>query len=207
MIMWGCPENRCRTVFEDFAFQDLSALSELTIGANPARIGTCSCDLIFKTNAFAGLQNLLTLNLKSVGSQGLDSALFKDLASLEKIDLRYNRIQSVPSSFFSNQRNLRKLDLSSNSIKVIEPNAFLNLGQLKSLDLSNSGGPLELNEGTFAGLTSLEHLDLFYTGSTLKGRAFKNLQTLKTLDISTNPITSEQREEIKQDLPNTQIKF
>lgn len=207
MIMWGCPESRCRTVFEDFAFQDLSSLSELTIGANPATVDRCSCDLIFKTNTFSGLHNLLTLNLKSVGSLDLDSALFKDLVSLVNIDLRYNRIQSLPSSIFSNQTNLRKLDLSSNWIKIIEPNAFRNLGQLKSLDLSNSGGPLKLNEETFSGLTSLEHLDLFYTGSILKGRVFKNLQTLKTLDISTNPITTEQREEIKQDLPNTLIRF
>lgn len=206
-MVFRCYDQKCTTVFEDDSFGALNRLEVLAIGGEPNQVDRCACDLSFGPNAFRGLNKLKKLSLKSTVKSGFDSKLFAGLQSLESLDLRHNEIRLIDAVIFEELVSLKSLNSSSNRIQSISPGSFKNLAHLRDLDLSDSGGPLTLTENTFKGLISLENLNLFYAGVALQGRVFAGMSQLKYLDISTNFLSQGEKEQIKLDLPNTEIRF
>lgn len=206
-MVFRCFDQKCSTVFEDDSFGGLHRLEILAVGGEPSLVDRCACELSFGPNSFRGLHNLKKVSLKSTVKGSFDSRLFAGLQSLEALDLRYNDLRLIDAVIFEDLTRLKRLDLSSNRIQSILVGSFKNLGQLQSLDMSDGGKALTLTEDTFKGLTSLRSLNLFYAGVSLQGRVFAGMSQLKYLDISTNFLTQEEKERVKLDLPNTEIRF
>ena len=65
-----------------------------------------------KPNLFAGLSNLLELDLSQNQLDKLRKKLFWDLESLEKLRISHNKIREIPNRLFKSQSKLKTLSLS-----------------------------------------------------------------------------------------------
>jgi len=106
-------------------------------------------------------------------------------------DLSFNKLVAVKKGSLKGLSRLRHLDLSHNHITVIEPETFLGTEKLESLDLSwnNLSWALEDMESPFNGLKDCTSLNLASNRlQTLHSTALKGLLSLKTLNLSSNPL-------------------
>jgi Leucine-rich repeat (LRR) protein len=103
-----------------------------------------------------------------------------NLTNLDVLGLHNNELKSLPD-WIGKLKNLRRLYLSGNRLKSL-PESIGNLTNLKKLDLHN-------NE-----LKSLPE-------------SIENLTNLRGLNLYDNPISDEEKERIKELLPNTDIRF
>ncbi|XP_050084834.1 uncharacterized protein LOC126570839 [Anopheles aquasalis] len=109
--------------------------------------------------AFAGLTNLVELDLSINLLTAVPSAAFHHIVSLRDLTLARNHIQKIESHAFRNVTALNKLDLSFCSIQTIAPQAFEGLGALHSLKL-NGNQLSELRPKTIETLSRLHGIEL-----------------------------------------------
>uniref|UniRef100_A0A182V957 Ig-like domain-containing protein n=1 Tax=Anopheles merus TaxID=30066 RepID=A0A182V957_ANOME len=109
--------------------------------------------------AFAGLTNLVELDLSINLLTAVPSAAFQHIVSLRDLTLARNHIQKIESHAFRNVTALTKLDLSFCSIQTIAPQAFEGLGSLHSLKL-NGNQLSELRPKTIETLSRLHGIEL-----------------------------------------------
>uniref|UniRef100_A0A182ITX6 Uncharacterized protein n=1 Tax=Anopheles atroparvus TaxID=41427 RepID=A0A182ITX6_ANOAO len=109
--------------------------------------------------AFAGLTNLVELDLSVNLLTAVPSAAFQHIVSLRDLTLARNHIQKIESHAFRNVTALTKLDLSFCSIQTIAPQAFEGLGSLHSLKL-NGNQLSELRPKTIETLSRLHGIEL-----------------------------------------------
>ncbi|XP_072300081.1 toll-like receptor 5 [Eucyclogobius newberryi] len=109
----------------------------------------------------------------------------------EHLYLDNNHIAELDSESLRGLRLLEHVDLGAQSVQlVIRNNTFLRQRRLKTLILG-SNPSLVLEPRAFAGLSSLQKLDLVYcklTDSILSGNYLQPLWSLRTLDLSFNEI-------------------
>lgn len=154
------------------------------------------------------IENLKNLSLAENQVHEITDHYFRNLMSIEKVDLGHNQISSVTSerieypkirvlsikgnrltkfpSPLSQLHTLEKLDLSENKITAIEDDAFDGLENLTELDLS-------FNELTYlptsiGKLTKLKRLNLSGNKISILPKEFENLTALEFLDFDSNPI-------------------
>lgn len=109
--------------------------------------------------AFAGLTNLVELDLSLNLLTAVPSASFLHIASLRDLTLARNHIQKIESHAFRNVSSLTKLDLSYCEIQTIAPQAFEGLTSLHSLKL-NGNQLSELRPKTIETLSKLHGVEL-----------------------------------------------
>uniref|UniRef100_A0A182P6T4 Ig-like domain-containing protein n=1 Tax=Anopheles epiroticus TaxID=199890 RepID=A0A182P6T4_9DIPT len=109
--------------------------------------------------AFAGLTNLVELDLSINLLTAVPSAAFQHIVSLRDLTLARNHIQKIESHAFRNVTALTKLDLSFCSIQTIAPQAFEGLVSLHSLKL-NGNQLSELRPKTIETLSRLHGIEL-----------------------------------------------
>ncbi|XP_058056872.1 leucine-rich repeat-containing protein 24 [Anopheles bellator] len=109
--------------------------------------------------AFAGLTNLVELDLSINLLTAVPSAAFQHIVSLRDLTLARNHIQKIESHAFRNVTALTKLDLSFCSIQTIAPQAFEGLAALHSLKL-NGNQLSELRPKTIETLSRLHGIEL-----------------------------------------------
>uniref|UniRef100_A0A182TB69 Ig-like domain-containing protein n=1 Tax=Anopheles maculatus TaxID=74869 RepID=A0A182TB69_9DIPT len=109
--------------------------------------------------AFAGLTNLVELDLSINLLTAVPSAAFQHIVSLRDLTLARNHIQKIESHAFRNVTALNKLDLSFCSIQTIAPQAFEGLGSLHTLKL-NGNQLSELRPKTIETLSRLHGIEL-----------------------------------------------
>ena len=80
--------------------------------------------------------------------------------SVIKLDLSRNYITKLLRGIFNDLSNLYFLDLSWNPLAFIDTNSLSSLNSLHLLSLSHSKSLFELLESSFAGLKSIDVLDL-----------------------------------------------
>ena len=158
----------------------------------------CSCNgLVFKCED-AGLTFLppgVSRNAKKINLTSnyitLRNGTFQGFLTLGELILRSNDISEIPIGVFSPLVNLYFLDLSNNSIEILLSNTFRGLGNLRVLLLEGNTQLLTIEAFAFAGLDSIENLDLKGLGlQTLLAEAFGGMPMLASLDISQNNLKS-----------------
>lgn len=154
------------------------------------------------------IENLRYLNLADNQINEINSHYFRNLMSIEKVDISYNQITSISAekitfskceslslkgnklqkfpTAVSDCETLEKLDLSENKISLIEDDAFDRLENLIELDLS-------FNELTYlptsiGKLKKLRRLNLSGNKISSLPKEFENLTSLEFLDFDSNPI-------------------
>lgn len=162
---------------------------------------------VFPTIVFA-IENLKYLNLADNQIHEINGHYFRNLMSLEKVDISYNQITSISTeritypkckslsikgnklqkfpTAVSDSYTLETLDLSENKINLIEDDAFDLLEDLIELDLS-------FNELTYlptsiGKLKKLKRLNLSGNKISSLPKEFENLTSLEFLDFNSNPI-------------------
>lgn len=125
------------------------------------------------------LGNLRTLKLKGCNLRDLSPDIFK-LSNLRTLDLSYNQIAVVPAEIGA-LRALQELRLEANAIAKL-PASIKNLKALEKLVLHSN--PL-----------------------TRVPDEMQQLKNLRELDLRANNIPVDQREKIKNKLPQTTVKF
>ncbi|CAG0901468.1 unnamed protein product, partial [Darwinula stevensoni] len=124
-------------------------------------------------------------------NKGLNMTVVAKISSrLSNLTLAGNDFGTIPKGSFPKLSDLQRLDLSNCNLKSIENGAFSTLTSLKYMDLSMN--KLEIGSDTiFTGLKTLDSLYLRNNTIRFEGAKspFKDLNGLKTLDLSGNLIT------------------
>ncbi|KAM3955604.1 insulin like growth factor binding protein acid labile subunit convoluted [Aphomia sociella] len=183
-------------------FQNLFSLRYLNISHN-------SMELI-KPATFGSIPTVLELDLShNMLRDGSRGGLAK-LASCRVMDLSYNQMERIPQIPIS----LGDLNFAHNNLSEVKPNTWPVMNSLLRLNLSANSLGDNLSSDSFAGLLTLQSLDLSLNGvtrppwealntmsslqylylqynniSALSKSAFGNLPTLFQLDLSHNQLT------------------
>ncbi|KAM7140779.1 toll-like receptor 2 isoform 1-T6 [Molossus nigricans] len=105
--------------------------------------------------------NLKALRLESNKIDTIEKDSFFSLGSLEHLDLSYNHLPHLSSSWFRSLASLKFLNLLGNSYTTLgKTSLFSHLTNLRILKVGNSYYFTEIQEKDFAGLTSLEELEI-----------------------------------------------
>jgi Leucine-rich repeat (LRR) protein len=151
---------------------------------------------LIQLGAFAGLENLKTLDLSSNGIRMIENESFAALSSLEHLSLRMNRLVNLESELFSGLSKLQYLNLAANNLTKLAPGIFNHLESLSRLILANN--PLEQEQSSnmlaTLALRKLQFLDLTWTNLTGIPRCFTPL--VRDLRLGHNRITVIRREDL-----------
>lgn len=163
------------------SFAGLTQLQVLDLSSN--QLGPAAVH----RDTLAGLVRLVVLNLGGNALTRLDSALFRDLASLQVLRLDSNLIESVDADAFLPLLNLHTLDLSHNRISVVDERLLGGLYVLSSLSMSFNE-IRSVSADAFRNVTGLRDLDLSGNRLSQVPSALMELALLKSLDLSSNRI-------------------
>lgn len=142
-----------------------------------------------KPGDFAGLKQLITLDLSSNSIAVLHADIFAPLENLTNLFLNDNTIREIEPNSFAGLDKLAVLSLAHNRLAVLRPKMFAGAYNLEVLDVSNNGlksiEPLSLFS-----LTHLKKLKLNRNHLTqLTGSVFEGMKFIEVLDLRTNDFT------------------
>ena len=133
------------------------------------------------------MEQLEILDLEDNKLVNLKAGTFKQLKSLERLDIHSCGITTFPNGLFEGLDRLIILNLASNPIPLIKSNAFIDLKLLKELYLFGLADNLVLEDGVFSSLDNLKCLILNnnkgINHNHLKSNLFIGLKSLKELFI------------------------
>ncbi|KAK0079414.1 hypothetical protein PV325_001288 [Microctonus aethiopoides] len=141
---------------------------------------------------FMGLIRLVLLDLSRNKIAEIDPALFKDLYTLQILNLQYNEIETIPADTFSPMSNLHTLELAHNKLTYLDAYSLNGLYAVSLLSLDSNA--LEgIHPDAFRNCSSMQDLNL--SGNDLEAIpvALKDMRMLKTLDLGENQIKSLER--------------
>lgn len=176
-------QNNSISVISTIVFSNLTQLLALDLSQNYLTTQGIHDD------SFVGLIRLVLLNLSRNKITKIGLPLFRDLYTLQILNLAFNQIETIPADTFAPMSNLHTLLLSSNQIKYLDAYSLNGLYVLSLLSLDNN-----LIEGVhpevFRNCSSLQDLNL--NGNLLPEipLALKNMHLLRTVDLGENRITS-----------------
>lgn len=108
-----------------------------------------------------GCVNLRALMLQSNGINRIEEGAFSSLRSLEHLDLSDNHLSALSFSWFRPLSSLKYLNLLENPYRILgETSLFYNLTNLQTLRVGNVATFSEIRRIDFAGLTSLDELEI-----------------------------------------------
>lgn len=139
-------------------------------------------------DTFAGLVRLVVLNAGHNAIARIDSAIFRDLASLQVLRLDSNLIESIDADAFVPLFNLHTLDLSHNRIATVGDRLLGGLFVLSSLSLGYNRIH-SVSSDAFRNCSGLRDLDLSGNSLSVVPEAVQQLTLLKSLDLSSNRIS------------------
>ena len=188
-------------------FDNLSRLYKLNLNGNPLVavpegiftnltelgilfLGEGNGSLTLTAGVFDGLEGLLWLTLRGVGSLSAD--VFADTPNLLDLGIYDGALSSLPAGVFDNLSSLTDLYLAANPIAELPSGIFDELGKLTKLSLI-ANGIAEPPSGIFDNLGSLTELDLFGNRiAALPSGIFDELGKLGSfieLNLEGNPLT------------------
>ncbi|XP_077279721.1 toll-like receptor 6 [Temnothorax americanus] len=136
---------------------------------------------------FSGLIRLVLLNLSYNRISRLDPAIFKDLYTLQILNLQFNEIATISADTFSPMSNLHTLELAHNRLTYLDAYSLNGLFALSLLALDSN--LLEgIHPDAFRNCSSMQDLNL--SGNNLDSIpvALKDMRILRTLDLGENQI-------------------
>ncbi|XP_011871145.1 PREDICTED: protein toll [Vollenhovia emeryi] len=140
-------------------------------------------------DTFSGLIRLVLLNLSYNRISRLDPAIFKDLYTLQILNLQFNEIATISADTFSPMSNLHTLELAHNRLTYLDAYSLNGLFALSLLALDSN--LLEgIHPDAFRNCSSMQDLNL--SGNNLDSIpvALKDMRILRTLDLGENQIRS-----------------
>jgi Leucine-rich repeat (LRR) protein len=144
------------------------------------------------------------LDLTATGLTGIPASVLS-MTKLKKLNLSNNAIKTLPSEM-GNLINLEELNISNNELTGAMVAEVRKMTKLKILNLSDNkmtGIPAEIGQ-----LKYLTTLNISRNQINTYPNEIANLKdSLKTLDLTGNKFSSEKIQEIKNLLPNTEVKF
>ena len=144
--------------------------------------------------------SVFRLKLRRKGYKQIPPEVF-NFKNLRELDLIGNKIERIPNEISSLQQ-LEILRLGSNQIEVIGKE-IIGLNKLRYLDLGKNkiqALPFEIGE-----LNDLEFLQIWGNDITLLPESIQNLNKLKYLDMRAILLTDSEREDVLEQLPQTEI--
>uniref|UniRef100_A0A182ML25 TIR domain-containing protein n=1 Tax=Anopheles culicifacies TaxID=139723 RepID=A0A182ML25_9DIPT len=142
-----------------------------------------------KRNTFAGMKRLVVLEIAHNALTKIDRHVFRELYSLQILNLEANQIESIADNAFSDLKNLVALTLSHNRLKRIEQHHFSELYVLNQLYIESN--MIESMHGrALENLTNLNDLNLNDNRLTEIPEGLGKLRFLKSLDLGKNRISS-----------------
>ncbi|XP_063700925.1 leucine-rich repeat-containing protein 24 [Culicoides brevitarsis] len=135
----------------------------------------------------SSLLNLQKIYLRDCRLGQIDRAAFAGLTNLVELDLSHNLLTSIPTASLNELPSLRDLILTSNSIQKIDERAFAPVPHLVKLDLSNCGIQT-ITPRAFEGLQALHTLKLNGNKlSDLRAKTIETLGKLRGIELHDNP--------------------
>uniref|UniRef100_A0A182YPU4 Uncharacterized protein n=1 Tax=Anopheles stephensi TaxID=30069 RepID=A0A182YPU4_ANOST len=142
-----------------------------------------------KRNTFAGMKRLVVLEIAHNALTKIDRHVFRELYSLQILNLEANQIESIADNAFSDLKNLVALTLSHNRLKRIEQHHFSELYVLNQLYIESN--MIESMHGrALENLTNLNDLNLNDNRLTEIPEGLGKLRFLKSLDLGKNRISA-----------------
>ena len=144
--------------------------------------------------------SVFRLKLRRKGYKQIPAEVF-NFKNLRELDLIGNRIERIPNEI-SSLPQLEILRLGSNQIEVVGQEIG-GLIKLRYLDLGKNkiqALPFEIGE-----LSNLEFLQIWGNEITLLPESIQNLNKLKYLDMRAILLTNSEREDVFEQLPQTEI--
>jgi len=144
--------------------------------------------------------SVFRLKLRRKGYKQIPSEVF-NFKNLRELDLIGNKIERIPNEI-SSLSQLEILRLGSNQIEVVGKE-ISGLNKLRYLDLGKNkiqALPFEIGE-----LNDLEFLQIWGNDITLLPESIQNLNKLKYLDMRAILLTDSEREDVLEQLPQTEI--
>jgi len=146
--------------------------------------------------------NVTKLNLDSNQLEILPPQI-KVFSKLEDLSVCWNKLQSLPNEI-GDLGNLKALVLKTNMIEKLPES----IGNLKNLNYLYLGfNALHELPESIGNLENLENFYLEYNKLTKLPESIKNLKKLKYLNINGNQLPEEEKEKLRNALPNTEITF
>ena len=141
-------------------------------------------------NVFSGLASLNSLKVANGELSSIDARAFSGLTALEVLKLDTNDLDSLPGTVFSGLTTLATLDLNDNDLASLPGTVFSGLSALHTLHLQ-SNDLTALPAGVFSGLSALSTLTLTDNDLTaLPAGVFSGLSALSTLTLNDNDLNS-----------------
>uniref|UniRef100_A0A1Y1LF69 TIR domain-containing protein n=1 Tax=Photinus pyralis TaxID=7054 RepID=A0A1Y1LF69_PHOPY len=176
-------QNNSISVLAPGLFSNLEQLLALDLSKNHLTSAWINSE------TFSGLIRLVLLNLSYNRISKLEPAFFRDLYTLQILNLEHNLLQSIPADTFAPMSNLHTLIISYNKITYLDAYSLNGLYVLSLLGMDNN-----LLEGihpeAFRNCSSLQDLNL--NGNVLSAvpLALKNMRLLRTVDLGENSISA-----------------
>ncbi|XP_056635360.1 toll-like receptor 6 [Diorhabda sublineata] len=176
-------QNNSLSVLAPGLFANLEQLLALDLSKNLLTSSWINAD------TFSGLIRLVLLNLSYNRISRLDPSFFRDLYTLQILNLEHNSLETIPADTFAPMNNLHTLIISYNKITYLDAYSLNGLYVLSLLALDNN-----LLEGihpeAFRNCSSLQDLNL--NGNLLKAvpLALKDMRLMRTVDLGENIIDS-----------------
>ena len=152
---------------------------------------------------FAGLHQLLVLDLSSNHIARLEQGLVDELTSLQVLHLGHNKIHTIATHSFRHLANLHILTLEHNQLETVQRQTLAGLSVLNTLNL-DANKLHTLHAGSLKNCTALASLGLSHNFLTQVPKAIHQLSSLQSLDISANLLGLLKRESL-QGLPKLGI--
>ncbi|XP_059477739.1 toll-like receptor 6 [Neocloeon triangulifer] len=139
------------------------------------------------SDTFSGLIRLVLLDISYNRITTLNPDFFKDLYTLQILNLEHNLIETLPADTFSPLSNLHTLVLSFNKLANVDPFSFNGLYALSLLSLDNNLFQT-LHIDSLRNCTSLQDLNLNGNLLTNVPPALHDMRLLRTVDLGENSI-------------------
>ncbi|KAL0830676.1 hypothetical protein ABMA28_002813 [Loxostege sticticalis] len=180
------------------AFENFKDLKRLHVTTHNSEWSAMTMEL--HEQAFAGLKELIELDLSDNNIWSTKTETFCSLYSLKTLNLTKNHLQNIKTIGFSDslrEQNLsvrscnlviEVLDMSYNDLIVVTDNSLSKLRSLAKLLLQNNAIST-IEDGAFSGLLSLQVLNLSSNFmNTIPPDIFSDSKLLKEINISNNTL-------------------
>lgn len=175
-------QNNSISVLAPGLFANLDQLLALDISKNLLTSSWINAD------TFSGLIRLVLLNLSFNRISKLDPSFFRDLYTLQILNLEHNSLETIPADTFAPMNNLHTLIISYNKISYLDAYSLNGLYVLSLLALDNN--VLEgIHPDSFRNCSSLQDLNLNSNRLKAVPLALKDMRLLRTVDLGENLIT------------------
>lgn len=176
-------QNNSISVLAPGLFANLEQLLALDLSKNQLTSAWINGD------TFSGLIRLVLLNLSYNKVSKLDPTIFKDLYTLQILNLEHNLLETIPADTFAPMNNLHTLIISYNKISFLDAYSLNGLYVLSLLAIDNN--VLEgVHPEAFRNCSSLQDLNLNGNRLAAVPLALKDMRLLRTVDLGENLITS-----------------